>query len=436
MKGENPRLTAAGRKTGALLWVATRSTVRTVLIVPFTMAWFATEFEASGHDGAPEITSYIKLFPPEWVSRHPAPSYSIRVYRLPYPSSLENLRRPRSADLGDVCVTFVRSILVYQGIRPPAVDLASKEDLVEIEKYPPQIEIPLVTDGWIPRARVGFNHFIELNSNWNSPTSVAVVTHNAQLIKYRTNLGTFAIFLTPHGVEANEAGETPTQDRLKRAAGLVGAVLGKLPIYEELFSIEVNPDGSPIYAASCVFENPAYFRVPDLSASRLELLELMTGRLSALPHDARDRAELSLNWFYDAINDPGVMAFLKYWIAIETLAMPDGTNIAPLKHRMAVAYSCSEAQANARFALGKLANLRGEIVHKGRTVTMGQDLLWLIEAIYVDLLAQILGVTARMAEGALKRSGRTAEELTSAAVPVSPRRLRLTIKDAQNTPAR
>ena len=70
------------------------------------------------------------------------------------------------------------------------------------------------------------------------------------------------------------------------------------------------------------------------------------------------------------------------------------------------------------------------------TLQVGQDLLWLVEAIYVNILAQILGCpSGRLAESALKKSGRTAEELTSAALPVSPRRLRMRIRTGAETPA-
>ena len=399
------------------------------------MAWIATGIEGADKAEIPEVSNYLKLFPQEWVSRHLARSFWIKGYRFPYPTTLENLRLPRSADLGDVCVCFVRSILLYQGLRQPAVDLAGPEDLPEIEGHPPQIEIPLVTDGWIPKT-LGFSFVTKFGPETPaSPTKVALVAHGVQIINHRTNLGTFAIFSTPHGAENQPGDETKSMDRLSAAAGLVGAVMGKLPICEELFSFEVDSQGAAVNAGTCDIENPAWFKVPNLSVPGLGLLESLALRLSTLTADLRERAELSLRWLDDAMKDRGIMAFLKYWIAIEALAMVDTTNIAPLKRRMAVAYECSEAQANTRFALGRLANLRGEIVHKGRTLQIGQDLLWLVEAIYVDILAQMLGCpSGRLAEAALKRSGRSAEELTSAASPVSPRRLRMSIKTAREAP--
>jgi hypothetical protein len=111
----------------------------------------------------------------------------------------------------------------------------------------------------------------------------------------------------------------------------------------------------------------------------------------------------------------GVFAFLKCWIAIETLAMPDGTNIRPAILTLAAAYNMSEAEARDFFAIGRLFSLRGDIVHRGLTPRMDQYLLAYIEGVYVDLLAQVLGVGSRIAQATLERDTQTAAELTARA---------------------
>src|SRR5216684_338281 len=50
------------------------------------------------------------------------------------------------------------------------------------------------------------------------------------------------------------------------------------------------------------------------------------------------RVLLSLRWFEQALFDHGIDAFLKYWIAVETVGMPDTSNIRPLIESLAVAY--------------------------------------------------------------------------------------------------
>jgi hypothetical protein len=111
----------------------------------------------------------------------------------------------------------------------------------------------------------------------------------------------------------------------------------------------------------------------------------------------------------------GVFAFLKYWMAIETLAMPNGTDIDPIIQRLATIYKKTESETKSTFAIGHLFGLRGDIVHRGLMLRVGQQLLAYIECVYVDLLADLLGGTTTMAEAALKRSGRTAIELVRAA---------------------
>jgi hypothetical protein len=250
--------------------------------------------------------------------------------------------------------------------------------------------------------------------------------HNVQIVNHRSNLGTFVILATPHRTETAPGNEQESKERLKTAAGLLGAVMGRNAIYEPIFSFEIDLNGSPIDIGSVIIENPASFRLPDLSVAGLGLVESIASRISASPPTLRDRAELSLRWLYQAMTDEGILSFLKYWIAIETVAMLDTSNIKPVNRLLAVAYNCSDAQSESRFAIGRLFDLRGQIVHEGRTFQIGQDLLSCVEAVYVDVLAQTLGLkSGQMAAAALTRCGHTAQELTEAATPVARRRLRV-----------
>lgn len=374
------------------------------------------------------LANYALHFPPDWINRHSARSLWIESYRIPYPPGPNSPSPPRSADLGQVCATFLRSVLVYQAIRSPAVDLCTPEGLPEIEMHPPQMQIPLIMDEWVPKApeRPSSTGMAGTAKISTAADGVILVMHNVQIMNHRSNLGTFVILATPHH-SANETGdEQRSKDRLKTAAGLLGAVMGKNSIYEPMFSFEIDLNGHPINIGSINIENPASFRIPNLSEAGLGLVESVAARILASPATLRGRAELSLRWLYQAMSDEGVLSFLKYWIAIETLAMPDTSNIKPVNRLLAVAYNCSDAQAKSGFAVGRLFDLRGQIVHGGSTFLIGQDLLSYIEAVYVDILAQTLGLkSGQMAAAALARCGHTAEELTQAATPVARRRLRV-----------
>ena len=398
------------------------------------MVWTATTDGSNATHG--EVVNYAQLFPAEWVDRHSARTLWIDAYRVPFLPGPDTPNPPRSVDLGDVCATFVRSILLYQSVRPPAVDLATPETLSEIELHPPQMQIPLIMDDWVPRAPEQPSPSETFGTKEASvpPGSAILVVHNVQVVNHKTNLGTFVLLATPYHREGQAGNEEDAKERLRTAAGLLGAVMGKNAVYEPVFSFQIDSAGNPESVGSVVFENPASFRTPNLSNAGLTLLESFAARISALPSTLRDRARSSLRWLYQAMSEnDGMFSFLKYWIAIETLAMPDGTNIKPVIRQLALAYNQSEAQARGRFAIGRLFDLRSQVVHHGSTLIVGQDLLAYIEGVYIDLLVQALGEpSGHIAEAIMQRSGHTALELTQSATPVARRRLQISSRATGN----
>ena len=61
-------------------------------------------------------------------------------------------------------------------------------------------------------------------------------------------------------------------------------------------------------------------------------------------------------------------SFIKFWVAIETLAMPNTSNIKPLNLALAKGYNLKITEAETRFQLGLGLNLRSKIVHDGLIV--------------------------------------------------------------------
>jgi hypothetical protein len=100
---------------------------------------------------------------------------------------------------------------------------------------------------------------------------------------------------------------------------------------------------------------------------------------------------LALHWFHLAMRDRGVDAFLKRWIALETLAMPDGTNIRPVNEALASAYGISYEEARDTYAVGRLAGLRARIVHHGEPLPIHSKLELYFDAVFYDVLMQLLG---------------------------------------------
>ncbi len=108
--------------------------------------------------------------------------------------------------------------------------------------------------------------------------------------------------------------------------------------------------------------------------------------ITTLQEPAKNRVHLSLRWLTSALNHRGVDAFVEYWIALETLSMPNTSDIRPLVNNFVDIYNLSYDEAKERFGIGKLFGLRSRIVHDGQIVPVHAQLLSYLEALYADVL--------------------------------------------------
>lgn len=95
---------------------------------------------------------------------------------------------------------------------------------------------------------------------------------------------------------------------------------------------------------------------------------------------------LSIQWYFDSLNSSGVDKVLKCWFAMETLGMPDGTDIRPLNEILSRAYGISYQEVTQRFGVGRVYGFRSEIVHQGKIVPIHYMLSDYMESLYVDIL--------------------------------------------------
>ena len=120
----------------------------------------------------------------------------------------------------------------------------------------------------------------------------------------------------------------------------------------------------------------------------------------------RERIALSLRWYEEATRDDGVDVLLKLWFALETLAMPDTTDIRPIRDGLASIYGTSPADAGQRYGISRIFGLRSRIVHEGLRIEVPPLLLAYIRAVYVDLLVAKLGFApSNLAGTALDEAG-------------------------------
>ncbi len=205
--------------------------------------------------------------------------------------------------------------------------------------------------------------------------------------------GTYALFLAPHDIDGVAGVEPVTRDRIREAVGLIGTLYGRNAVYQHLFDnlIELKDDKNSAF--SPVFENPNWFPPLDMSETSVSLLKRSDTEIKKLPERDKNRTYLALRWLQYALYEmDGVSSFIRYWVALETLAMPDTSNIMPMNELLAAAYNITPAQAKQKFMTGRLFDLRSKIVHDGRIVPIHAQLQRYMEALFADLLAATLGM--------------------------------------------
>ncbi len=221
-----------------------------------------------------------------------------------------------------------------------------------------------------------------------------------------STVGTYLLLVAPHDTDGIETNEESTEERLDELEGLLTGFGGRAMVYQRFFDNIIHLGTGKIILCFGAVDNPAWYDPPNLHSARLDTLaELDMARAAAAPA-LRSRIDLSLRWLAYAGRDRGVDAFIKYWVAIEILAMPDTTKVRPANDLLASAYGLPLDDVVRRFCLGRMQGIRSAIVHDGLRVAIPGEVAKFLEAIYFDLVAAILGIRCAPRAPRLERQGR------------------------------
>lgn len=200
--------------------------------------------------------------------------------------------------------------------------------------------------------------------------------------------GSYLLALFPFNVDGRPGSEREIRERLSTIAGVLASLGGRGIVWDRLFDNVIQLRDGSTTAYSPPVENPLWHGVPDVSEARFRAAAMILAWIEDLPTDDRRRVSTSLRWFEAALYESGIDGLLKYWIAIETLAMPDDTNVRPINEALSRIYGMSPEEVQQRFAVGRIQGLRSRIVHKGEDASVHGHLLAYLEGLYADLLAE------------------------------------------------
>ncbi|MBO6727342.1 MAG: hypothetical protein JJ911_16915 [Rhizobiaceae bacterium] len=201
--------------------------------------------------------------------------------------------------------------------------------------------------------------------------------------------------------EDGETTEAEALGKIESARGLVSAVEGLNSNYEHVFTRELNLPSGQESAPGPVVKVPHTYPVPFVHGDRVNSI---ASSLEELDDPLRRRILLGLRWFDKADREiDSLDAFLKSWFALEVVAMPDTTNIRPMVESLASIYGMPYRDAVAHFQIGRIQNLRADIVHNGAVRPIHYMLHNYIQAVFVDILFFLASqVSERRAEAVLQ----------------------------------
>jgi hypothetical protein len=210
-----------------------------------------------------------------------------------------------------------------------------------------------------------------------------------EMLQKETNLDWHLLIIIPF--EENEE-DIEREKRLQQYLSILVAVNGRNIAYEKIFENQINFTKKTRSSSSPVLIVPYIFKPIELTSKRVKIIEEAHKKILKLDEKPKNMVNLSLSWFGQATYSSGVDAFLKYWIAIEVIAMPDTTNINPLIKILADVYEIRNEVARKKFGVGRIFDFRSKIVHHGFLLPINPTLLKYLEAIYIDALFKIIDI--------------------------------------------
>jgi hypothetical protein len=113
-------------------------------------------------------------------------------------------------------------------------------------------------------------------------------------------------------------------------------------------------------------------------------------KVESLDENIQNRIHLAMRWLDGAKHEQNSLdEFLKLWFAIETLIMPDTSNIKPIKDFLQSAYSLDSNTISYTFNIGKIFNLRSKIVHEGKNIGIHSQLIEYLKGLVYDYICHI-----------------------------------------------
>ncbi len=316
---------------------------------------------------------------------------AFRVHRIPFADITPLPSAPLIFDLEAIRAVFCRGELIYSD--PSQWDVFSMPN-GSFSVGDPHVVKPSAEGEWV-QPDVG-----EVWKTTKDGMVLLLLTPSMVDEEIRTSsTGTYMSFGEQPAAQMLKV-EGVVKDRLLFTRAAIIAVMGRNAAFEELFTAHLRIGGGRARLNSHVnFNFPDTFDKPRVDGVSGALVEEVIERIQSLETDDKNRVSLALRWYLRAQSyrslkeEEDVDSFVSYWIAFESLAMPN-ENVNSAIAKLATIHERPSREIKELLPIGRLFGLRGKIVHHGQTPSIGFELLNLMDDLFVDVLLHLLKISA------------------------------------------
>ena len=220
----------------------------------------------------------------------------------------------------------------------------------------------------------------------NVPSLKTVQSSNEE-----TDISTHLLIITRLRKSGNTTHQLEIDNSINTAIGLLYTFFGRSIAFNHIYDNEIDLVTKRASASGKSFLDTRTFNGIRIDYKIISTIEEAYKKIDESKDS--DRFQLSLRWFADSYTtDDQTDAFLKNWIALETLAINSGSNIKPINSILANCYSMPEKEVVKYFMVGRLLKLRNNIVHNGAKIAPNSIIMDYARGLFVDIFFTIMGI--------------------------------------------
>jgi hypothetical protein len=226
----------------------------------------------------------------------------------------------------------------------------------------------------------------------NNEEGLASVTPRVLDPKTETHTDWWVVLIQPLS-SLTEDELTATKEERVKICAMISATMGPAAVYHHEVESIYSSAHYRVNATLTTRAVPDFVIKDSTSAEKKFLrLETFTAAVARANDTMRGRLDVALHWYDLGHRTDGLEQFINYWVALEALCFEGSSNIRSVNKPLGKIYGLDSKTASNFFGVGRIANLRSEILHGKYRLTPSAQLSFYLRELIADLLNFKLGL--------------------------------------------